>query len=236
VTVADLPKRWLSSNLFHLICDPNRAVEIKSGIYARVREQNSDSEPDGKFFWEPVPGRCSPDYWEGCKKAMKEVHFISPNINEAAGFLGRKIDEEEPFEGFKLNVEKVAQEYLRHFGDRLPLALIIRCGKHGVLVVTKSQMVWLPAYHETLENVIDPTGGGNAFCGGYCEGLLRSGDDLVKAAVYGNVAASFAIEQFGLPRLEYYKDWEMWNGERVCDRLERYTHQLRNSDPQFSTY
>jgi sugar/nucleoside kinase (ribokinase family) len=40
---------------------------------------------------------------------------------------------------------------------------------------------------------VDPTGAGDAFCGGFLAGLELT-DDPVTAAVYGSVAASFAVE------------------------------------------
>ena len=42
----------------------------------------------------------------------------------------------------------------------------------------------------------DPTGAGDAYCGGFLAGLLLSGDPL-QAACYGTVSASFAVEAFG---------------------------------------
>jgi ribokinase len=44
---------------------------------------------------------------------------------------------------------------------------------------------------------VDPTGAGDAFCGGFLAGLLVSGDP-VTAARYGTVSASFAVEAAGL--------------------------------------
>jgi ribokinase len=42
----------------------------------------------------------------------------------------------------------------------------------------------------------DPTGAGDAFCGGFLVGMLRTGN-LVDAARYGTVSASFAVETRG---------------------------------------
>ncbi|CAN8102973.1 unnamed protein product [Discula destructiva] len=80
---------------------------------------------------------------------------------------------------------------------------------------------WLPAYwtREQAENVIDPTGGGNTFLGGMAVALAR-GKCMEEAASWGSVAASFAIEQVGVPALgSNAKGEETWNGVRVEDRL-----------------
>lgn len=70
--------------------------------------------------------------------------------------------------------------------------------------------------------VVDPTGGGNAFIGGLAIGLVRSGGNFVLAAAMGTVAASFAIEQIGIPTLSKKDGQELWNGVEVQGRLEEY--------------
>ncbi|KAJ8105637.1 hypothetical protein ONZ43_g7348 [Nemania bipapillata] len=66
--------------------------------------------------------------------------------------------------------------------------------------------------------VVDPTGGGNTFLGGLAIALAR-GKGLEEAAAWGSVAASFAIEQIGMPTLGYDDDGrETWNGVRVDER------------------
>ncbi|GAG94038.1 unnamed protein product, partial [marine sediment metagenome] len=57
------------------------------------------------------------------------------------------------------------------------------------------------------ENVIDPTGAGDSFAGGFLGYLdkTKAFDDegeIRKASVYGSVLASFAIEDFGINRFE----------------------------------
>ncbi len=48
--------------------------------------------------------------------------------------------------------------------------------------------------------VVDPTGAGDAFCGGFLAGFKATGD-LVMAARYGTVSASYAVEARGLDGL-----------------------------------
>ncbi len=47
--------------------------------------------------------------------------------------------------------------------------------------------------------VVEPTGAGNAYCGAFLAGWVTTGD-LRTAGLYGAVAASFLVEQVGLPR------------------------------------
>lgn len=74
--------------------------------------------------------------------------------------------------------------------------------------------------------VVDPTGGGNAFIGGLAIGLVRSGGNFVLAAAMGTVAASFTIEQIGIPTLSKKGEQELWNGVEVQDRLEEYRRRV----------
>jgi sugar/nucleoside kinase (ribokinase family) len=47
-------------------------------------------------------------------------------------------------------------------------------------------------------NVVDTTGAGDAYCGGFLV-ALGSGVDVAEAGARAAVSASFAIEQFGVP-------------------------------------
>lgn len=86
---------------------------------------------------------------------------------------------------------------------------------------------WIPAYHGDAARVVDPTGGGNAFLGGLSVALAR-GKHIEDAAVWGTIAASFAIEQVGLPTLGVDKEGhEVWNGVRVKSRLEEFQQKLK---------
>lgn len=70
--------------------------------------------------------------------------------------------------------------------------------------------------------VVDTTGAGNCFLGGYAIGLLTTGDP-VAAAHFGAVASSFVVQQLGLPKLDVEAAGvapERWNGETVLGRLE----------------
>ncbi|PVH82596.1 Ribokinase-like protein [Cadophora sp. DSE1049] len=89
---------------------------------------------------------------------------------------------------------------------------------------------WLPAYFTEgdVERVVDPTGGGNGFLGGMAVALAR-GRGVVEASAWGSVAASFMIEQVGVPVLSSAPsgegkegEVELWNGLRVEERLEEY--------------
>lgn len=76
--------------------------------------------------------------------------------------------------------------------------LALRMGAEGSLVrhVLTGRTWHVPA---VPTRVVDVTGAGNAYCGGCLIGWVETGD-AAWAGCYGAVAASFMIEQFGLPR------------------------------------
>ncbi|MEW6025990.1 MAG: PfkB family carbohydrate kinase [Planctomycetota bacterium] len=85
-----------------------------------------------------------------------------------------------------------------------PKMLIIKKGEHGALLITKKDFFAIPGY--PIEVVRDPTGAGDSFAGGMMGYLARTDNlaikNLKKALLYGNVVASFTIEDFGLEGLK----------------------------------
>ena len=84
-----------------------------------------------------------------------------------------------------------------------PEVVLIKRGEYGVLQFSDSSIFATPAY--PLEEVLDPTGAGDSFAGGFLGHLARSGDRgrgaVRRAIVYGSVVASFVVEAFGVERL-----------------------------------
>lgn len=76
--------------------------------------------------------------------------------------------------------------------------LCLRMGAAGSLVVDAATQTayQIPAFPVT---VLDAVGAGNAYGGGFLVGWCETGD-LLTAGLYGAVAASFLLEQIGLPR------------------------------------
>lgn len=84
-----------------------------------------------------------------------------------------------------------------------PKTLLVKRGEYGVLLFSPQSIFAVPAY--PLEEVVDPTGAGDSFAGGFLGYLAQSGDmseaGLRRAIVYGSVVASFTVEDFSLRRL-----------------------------------
>jgi sugar/nucleoside kinase (ribokinase family) len=84
-----------------------------------------------------------------------------------------------------------------------PQTLVVKKGEHGVLMFTEEGCFSAPAY--PLEDVIDPTGAGDTFAGGFLGYLASTGEQgdaaLRRAIVMGSTLASFCCEAFSLDRL-----------------------------------
>lgn len=92
----------------------------------------------------------------------------------------------------------------RRLLDHGPRYICIKKGENGSVLFDREHIFIVPAY--PLEEVLDPTGAGDTFAGGFIGSLARSGDisesGIRKAMTYGSVVASFGVEQFSLERLE----------------------------------
>ncbi|ORX40076.1 Ribokinase-like protein [Kockovaella imperatae] len=73
--------------------------------------------------------------------------------------------------------------------------------------------------------VVDPTGAGNAFMGGLAA-AFSLGCDIEEACIWASVAASFTIEQHGLPHIKNVGGKELWNGDAPMDRVEKLSKRL----------
>ncbi len=89
---------------------------------------------------------------------------------------------------------------------RGPSVIVAKQGEYGAALVTAEGFFALPAY--PLETVIDPTGAGDTFAGGFVGYIAAHpgeelSDELLRSAMaHATVLASFNVEQFGTERLE----------------------------------
>ncbi|MBC8234742.1 bifunctional hydroxymethylpyrimidine kinase/phosphomethylpyrimidine kinase [bacterium] len=95
------------------------------------------------------------------------------------------------------------KEAARVISDCGPKQVVVKKGKHGVDFFSDSTSFSVSAY--LLKNVVDTTGAGDSFAGGFM-GYLAEVDDLSlenirKAIIYGSVLASFNIESFSINRM-----------------------------------
>ncbi len=101
--------------------------------------------------------------------------------------------------GREANLLRAAREILA-WG---PKTLVIKRGEYGVLMIDGDSTFGAPAF--PLEEVVDPTGAGDSFAGGFVGYLAATGSSdhaaLRKAVVFGSIMASFNVSEFGPRRL-----------------------------------
>lgn len=82
-----------------------------------------------------------------------------------------------------------------------PKAVVIKRGEYGFILFTEKRYFILPAY--PVEEVVDPTGAGDTFAGGFLGYLAKHNkqigrEDLKQACIYGCMLASFTVQDFGV--------------------------------------
>ncbi len=97
------------------------------------------------------------------------------------------------------NLIKCAKK-IKEWGPEL---IIIKKGENGSMLFYEDIIYAYPAI--PIENVVDPTGAGDCFAGGFLGYMSKKGKvnskTIREAAVYGNIMGSFAIEDFGLNKI-----------------------------------
>lgn len=113
------------------------------------------------------------------KELLEQVDVFLPSEQEVRSLLGQ------------VDLWEAAEDFARSG----PRVVIVKVGDQGALVYERDRgrRTRVPAYPV---RVVDTTGAGDAFCGGFMVGLEATGDPL-RAAQWGAVSASFAIEDYG---------------------------------------
>jgi sugar/nucleoside kinase (ribokinase family) len=117
-----------------------------------------------------------------------------------------------------------AARRVREWGPRVVVA---KQGEYGAAMVTEDGFFGLPAF--PLETVVDPTGAGDCFAGGFVGYIAAHPQEeldhelLSRAMAYGTAIASFNVEEFGVERVVRLSSDEI--AERVSElgRITRFT-------------
>ena len=83
-----------------------------------------------------------------------------------------------------------------------PKFVVVKKGEHGAVLVHRDGVAVVPAFPAEESMVVDPTGAGDTFAGGFMAHLARTGrtnfETLQTALSWGTVMASFTIGAFSL--------------------------------------
>ncbi len=168
--ISDIPPAYLSARAVHL-CSLNFVTQTQ--LISAFKGGTAST-----FSVDPSSHYMQPPFLDLLRALLKGLTAFFPTDEELYAL----------FRGQTNDLWEMAEE-LGSFGCEF---IIIKCGERGqMLYDSVSKRRWqIPAYPARL---VDPTGAGDAFCGGFLAGYCRTYDPL-QAVLYGNVSASLTVE------------------------------------------
>ena len=169
----DIPSEYLDATAVHFCPSDFLTHSLIPGV---LRQGNIQT-----VTIDPSPGYMNKTFWDDIPQVVTGITAFLPSEEEVYSL----------FEGKTRDLREMAAA-LAAFGCEF---VVIKRGAKGVLLYEHvSRSYWdIPAYPVTP---VDPTGAGDAFCGGFIAGLRMKYDPL-EAALMGSVSASFKIQGTG---------------------------------------
>lgn len=130
---------------------------------------------EGTLILNPAPATALP------MDLMSQVDVLVPNATELGGLVGR-----DP-------ASTVDEAIVQARELRGPGAVVVTLGAHGAVAVADDDALHVPA---PAIDAVDPTGAGDAFCGGLAEALVRGGS-LAEAVEWAVLCGSVAATRWG---------------------------------------
>jgi fructose-1-phosphate kinase PfkB-like protein len=177
----NLPERYRNSSFVFL-------GNIAPQIQLKVLDQVGDSV---------LTGMDTMNFWiesalDDLKAVLRRVDILFINDEEAFQLSGR-------------DQVLTAAEAILGLG---PKYVVIKRGEFGSLLFGHEMCLFVPA--GLLPKVVDPTGAGDAFAGGFFGSIARSGEvtrsTLAQGMLYGTVMASYVVENFSVDGLLSHTD------------------------------
>ena len=171
-TVDDIPAAYHHARGLYLFRDAN------TRYWDRVFAFQAAYHPT--IIWEVHVGAANAHHWERVAAILSRIDLLSINLAEARQLCSLT----DPAR----IIEKLLSTGIK--------GVALRTGSEGTIVADQRGVWRIPAYKL---DVVDVTGAGNAFTGGFLVGYCTSNSDVRVAGQYGAVSASFMLEQFGPP-------------------------------------
>jgi sugar/nucleoside kinase (ribokinase family) len=173
IVVTDIPADYLAARAAH-ICPMDLVTQTQ--LIAGMKRGDVHT-----FILDPAPASMTPT-------ARRELPAL---LNGVTAFIPSQEELSNLFWGETYDLWKMA-EMVSLYGCEY---VVIKCGARGQLLYdSQSKRKWeIPAYPA---RVADPTGAGDAFCGGFMAGYCKKYDPL-EGVLYGNVSASLKVEGSG---------------------------------------
>lgn len=107
-----------------------------------------------------------------------------------------------------------------------PELLVVKKGEDGAVTFTRDWIFAVPGL--PLESIVDPTGAGDSFAGGFLGYLAatsdRSPDALRRATIYGSALGSLCCEAFSTEKLAELEPQEIEDRFQEYKRLTHFEH------------
>ena len=101
-----------------------------------------------------------------------------------------------------------AMEFVLDLGVKY---VVVKRGEYGAIVASKEELFFIPVY--PVRKVVDPTGAGDSFAGGFTGYLAKKKKydfaTMKEAAVYGTITAANNIQSFSVENLQYLTEAEI---------------------------
>ena len=170
------PERRQSDFVFLANIDP----ALQLNVLKQMERRPSLVALDSMNFW--IEGRR-----DDLDRIVREVDLFFVDEGEARSYAG------------EANIVRAARR-IQRMGPR---AVVVKRGEHGVLIFDDEDVFSAPAF--PLDSVVDPTGAGDSFAGGFMGVLAATGDTshagIRRAAIVGSVMGSFAVQDFSADQL-----------------------------------
>lgn len=173
IVVTDIPTDYLAARAAH-ICPMDLVTQTQ--LIAGMKRGDVHT-----FILDPAPASMTPTARRELPALLNGVTAFIPSLEELSNlFWGETYD---PWKMAEM-VSLYGCEYV-----------VIKCGARGQLLYdSQAKRKWeIPAYPARVE---DPTGAGDAFCGGFMAGYCKKYDPL-EGVLYGSVSASLKVEGSG---------------------------------------
>lgn len=139
------------------------------------------SQPGRVLTCDPSVRYMQPLYSDEVRQIVRQMDAFLPSEMETRAFFGGQIQD--------------LWEAAEAFGAMGARCVVVKLGSRGQFVYdAAARRRWhVPAYPS---RVVDVTGAGDAYCGGFLVGLTETGDPL-QAALRGGISASLVVEGTG---------------------------------------
>ncbi len=180
----EIPDAFRDSEVVFLA---NIDPEIQLEVLRQVRSPRLVACDTMNFWIEGKP--------EALRRTLAKVDILLINDAEARMLAGEK------------NLVKAARA-IRAMG---PSTVVVKRGEYGAVMFRDGSTFSAPAY--PLETVLDPTGAGDSFAGGFIGYLASRGEAtdaaMRRAVIFGSVMASLNVEDFSLNRLRKVREGDI---------------------------